>query len=452
MAQNSILFFLALLLSGWNVATVSACRYTVRDVAFVDLGDMPYRLFVYANEPANEPANETARGELAAAVRKVAQDTLVDANVIIEFVDTSPETDHPALKYATAVENFPAVIAVGPEEQTLILGEGLSADASTAAEQLGQLCKTFVDSPVRREMFEKLLSVHSVVLVVDGTDGDSSATTRDMVRQTIPQVEQSLEYLPKPIKEPPHMIHLTSQEAAEEKVLLWALGMNSSPTEATQVALLFGRGRKLGPILRFPEDPRRRFIQSLAVVGQDCECGLDRRWMQGPMVPHRWTTHDEKVAIEKLGFDPGNPLVKAEIDRILTRGPGSEGGRQAELEDSLKISPALSYQEIALDDLINEDTSRESVEESSRLVPTAEGGKRNPSLQSSATAGPPSQIVESELQEPFDTQSLKDAEGVNKKPAVSPPGSWSYFFLIGSALVVVTIGLFLLLRGGEAAA
>ena len=448
MARNSTLFFLSLLLSCWNVATVSACRYTVRDVAFVDLGDMPYRLFVYANETANE----TERGELAAAVRKVAEDTLVDANAIIEFVDTSPETDHPALKYAAAVEDFPAVIAVGPEEETLILAEGLSADESTAAEQLGQLCETFVDSPTRREMFEKLLSVHSVILVVDGTDVDSRATTRDMVRQTIPQVEQSLEYLPKPIKEPPHMIHLTPQEAATEKVLLWALGMNPGPTEATQVALLFGRGRKLGPVLRFPEDPRRRFIQSLAVVGQDCECGLDRRWMQGPMVPHHWTTNDEKVAIEKLGFDPGNPLVKAEIDRILTRGPGSEGGRQTELEDSLKIAPALSYQEIALDDLVTEDTPRDSVGESSSLAPTAEGGKKNPSLQSSATAGPPSQILESELQGPVNTQSLGDAEGANKKSAVSPPGSWSYFFLIGSALVVVTIGLFILLRGGEAAA
>jgi hypothetical protein len=122
------------------------------------------------------------------------------------------------------------------------------------------------------------------------------------------------------------------------------------------------------------------------------------------------------------------------------------------LEDSLKIAPALSYQEIALDDLVTEDTPRDSVGESSSLAPTAEGGKKNPSLQSSATAGPPSQILESELQGPVNTQSLGDAEGANKKSAVSPPGSWSYFFLIGSALVVVTIGLFILLRGGEAAA
>jgi hypothetical protein len=430
MARNSIIF-LVLFLSCWNVKVSFACRYTVRDVAFVDLGDIPYRLFVYANKGESEG--------LVAAVNSVAEDVLLDANAVIEFVDTSPKTEHPALKYATEVKDFPAVIAVGPEEETLVLKEGLSVNQAEVTEELRELCSVFIDSPVRREMFQKLPEVHSVILVVDGTDADANATTQEMVVQTIPQVEQSLEFLPKPIKEPPHMIHLTAQTAVEERVLLWALGMNPNPSEATQVALLFGRGRKLGPILRFPEDPRRRFIRSLAVVGQDCECGLDRRWMQGPMVPHLWTTKDEKVAIEKLGFDPGNPLVKAEIDRILTRGPGAEGGREAEIEDALKIAPALSYQEIALDDLVTDDVSQ--LPDATLSDPLSDQSTKK------VEVGVP-QILDSPPQSNT-KQNVERIDESSNDQVFSPPGNWSYFFLIGSAFIVVIIGLYILLRSGE---
>lgn len=438
MARNSIIF-LVMILSCWHVKASFACRYTVRDVAFVDLGDVPYRLFVFADE-----ANEAEAGELETSVSRIAEEVLLDANAVIEFVDTSPEIDHPAFKYATNVKHFPAVVAVGPEEETLILKEGLSTDASTAKNELNQLCQDFIASPARQEMFAHLLGVHSVILVVDGTNAASNEATHAIIQQTIPQVEQSLEFLPKPIKEPPHVVHLTAQAAAEENVLLWALGMDPNPTEATRVALLFGRGRKLGPILRFPEDPHRRLIRSLAVVGQDCECGLDRRWMQGPMVPHRWATSDEKVAIEQLGFDPGNPLVKAEIDRILTRGPGSDGGREAELEDALKIAPALSYQEIALDDLVTEETSPESEAVASPTAPASDGTEEN----LKAVVSPPSNA---QRQRPSAAPAER-VEQTGEEQGFSPPGNWSYLFLIGSALVVVTIGLWILLRNGEGSA
>ena len=48
MVRTSIIFLLVLL-SSWQVTAIHACRYTVRDVAFVDLGDAPYRLFVFAD-------------------------------------------------------------------------------------------------------------------------------------------------------------------------------------------------------------------------------------------------------------------------------------------------------------------------------------------------------------------------------------------------------------------
>ncbi len=41
------------------------------------------------------------------------------------------------------------------------------------------------------------------------------------------------------------------------------------------------------------------------------------------MIPHVWTEADESRVATSLGFDPGHPLVKAEMSRILSRGPSS---------------------------------------------------------------------------------------------------------------------------------
>ena len=65
-------------------------------------------------------------------------------------------------------------------------------------------------------MFSRLLGAHSVILMVEGNDQATNQNTQEMITQTIPQVEQSLEFLPKPIKEPPHVIQLTAEAAANE--------------------------------------------------------------------------------------------------------------------------------------------------------------------------------------------------------------------------------------------
>jgi hypothetical protein len=138
--------------------------------------------------------------------------------------------------------------------------------------------------------------------------------------------------------------------------LLWSLGVDL-PQEAspvTQIALLFGRGRKLGPVLRIPGSRQQDLWRSLGVVGADCECGLDRGWMCGPMVPHAWSTTDEAEAVAALGFDPGNPLVKAEISRILARGSWQYGNAESRQSSQLSqelLPPHLQLVEIDIDEL-----------------------------------------------------------------------------------------------------
>ena len=147
------------------------------------------------------------------------------------------------------------------------------------------------------------------------------------------------------------MIRFSPAEAQREKVLLWSLGVDLEQKSVTQIALLFGRGRKLGPVLQIPGSRQQDLWRSLEVVGNDCECGLDRSWMQGPMIPHDWSTSDEAEALAALGFDPGNPLVKAEISRILARGPLDPKQSQRSLEELLP--PQMQLGEIDIDALVS---------------------------------------------------------------------------------------------------
>ncbi len=70
----------------------------------------------------------------------------------------------------------------------------------------------------------------------------------------------------------------------------------------------------------------------LFVIGQDCECGLDHRWLQGTMLPARWTDEMQAKVAENLGFDPESPMIKMEMSWIVRRGsysyPGTPFGYQ----------------------------------------------------------------------------------------------------------------------------
>ena len=432
MRKPLILFFAGLLSLTWAHAA-TACRYTVRDVAFVDLGERPYQLFLFTKQAERIP--------LTASFEQAATEVFADANVVAEHLDLAQAPEHPSGKYAEELTEFPAVVLVAPDDRVLKLDWEISSNSTH--EDLLPLLETIVDSPTRRELVSKVCDVHSVILVIDGMDEQTNRKTLQMAEEAIPQVEEALEFMAKPIKNPPHLIHLSPPEAAREKVLLWSLGVDLRPSSPSQIALLFGRSRKLGPVLRFPEDPRHKFVGSLAVVGQDCECGLDRRWMQGLMVPHLWSTRDEAVATRKLNFDPGNPLVQAEIDRIITRGPGSEPGSRRDIDQANSIFPALSYQEIELDEVLPTPPTKNQEAAPAAAVEATPGQQEESAEQTDSKAGKTS-VARADAR-----TGLPLIATNTESPARSSSGHWALMLLAGSAALVVGIGLLVLLRKRE---
>ncbi len=91
--------------------------------------------------------------------------------------------------------------------------------------------------------------------------------------------------------------------------------------------------------------------ERLVMIGQDCECDLDRAWLKGPVLPGRWDRELQEIAARTLGFDPENPMVRTEVSRIVLRGEGDRS-RQARPTTAL----ALGYTEESVDTEVSDST------------------------------------------------------------------------------------------------
>lgn len=326
---------LAAVFIGWMAADCHACRYSVRDVAFVAYPDEYYRLYVYVDSDV---------GAWQAALAGVNENLLVETNIRARQVEVKPESDDVALKHVEelGLSEFPAAVLVNREGAA----RQIPLEGSSPNESVEAVCRWASDSPRRSEVIEELLRAHSVILLVEGPDAEQNRLAREWATEMITLVDQSLSFLPKPMKAGPKLVSISVDEQSAEWLFLWSLDISPEERDHTHLVVLMGRGRKVGPVLTLPGAERVELERALAVVGQDCECGLDRRWMQGEMIPHVWSEPTEQRAVTELGFDPGSPSVATEISRILSRPPSELGTGDVDLS----LSP-LGLQIIELEPL-----------------------------------------------------------------------------------------------------
>lgn len=300
-----------------------ACKYSVRDVAFVELTPQPYRLSFAHGVGVSADHLKWA---------SAASSQLLNSNVV--FGEPMMIKDTVSINMALRA----------PDDRNLVLLDDSSANIDEDA--IWAAFREIVTSPVRDEVFEHLLARHSVVLVIEGADAATNQRAAEMAGGAVKTTTDGMDKLPKPAGGPPHIITIANDKRAAERVLLFSLGVEQNHPDDAHIVLLMGRGRKLGPVLTVPGTTQMQIATNLSYVGADCECELDRSWMQGTMVPHVWGEEDEAAALKSLGFDPGNALVKSEIHRILLRGPGGEevaGEFNPQVTD-----PLLGYEEIEL--------------------------------------------------------------------------------------------------------
>ena len=194
-----------------------------------------------------------------------------------------------------------------------------------------------VSSPKREEILQHIIKSYCVVLLIQGKEADENKRVQEAVAGAIDEIARMMSQMTKSIKEPPRLILIPPELFSQERILLWSLGVNENEMSEPYVVVLYGRGRRIGPPLKGETITESGVFNILSVIGSACECGLDRKWVTGALLPLRWGEKLQSEAAKLLGFDAESPMVKTQISQIISLGPSSrtDEGTAEPLEGAL---------------------------------------------------------------------------------------------------------------------
>ncbi len=354
MNKLSKLFLVTCLWIFSQTLPVLACRFNVREVGFVDLGIVPYCLFGFVNQDTPE--------DIVSSFKEISSAVFMGGNIVIEIIDVDQQKDHPAMKCLDlwSIQSFPAAVLVSPDGQSLLVP--VTERNRPFQETLQLALDSILSSPKRKEILRQVSYTYGAVLLIEGADAQENKKAKEAVSAAIEQISSQMEFLPKPIEHSPVLIVLEQKSLSQEKILLWSLGLIAEEIKKPHAFVLYGRARWLGPMFIGEQIIEDNLASILFLIGADCECGFDQRWLQGTMLLVKWDEKLLELAIKTLEFDPENPMVKMEISWIVRRGyysyPGPpdfhrlDGGDESRLlatgedESVPKIQQVSSVQDV----------------------------------------------------------------------------------------------------------
>lgn len=344
-AWLAALFLLATLFRPFSA---SACRYSIRDTGFVDLDTESYSL---------ELAYPPAFAATAKLYTQAAAGLFLEANVGL----APKESATPWLRLSDNAGR----------SLDLAAGQPLPTDTTG----IGRLLESAVASPRREDIHREALRAYAVIVHVEGTDAADNERVRAAIATASAAIARQMPSMPKPVEVPPQLVTIPVTEQGAEAVLLWGLGFEPRLSPEARVAIVFGRGRRLGEPLEGALITRTVLQERLAMIGQDCECDLDRAWLKGPVLPGRWDRELQQLAAKTLGFDPENPMVRTEVSRIVLRG---EGDKAQSKKPTTAL--ALGYSEESVDAAATDSSAADenATETNSPTTPPGSNAPSNP--------------------------------------------------------------------------
>ncbi len=308
-----------------------ACRYTVREVGFADFGADAYHLWLFKDDRISD--------DEAALYQKISHAALLDANISAAVYDVRGGDSLGLLQFYHNVENGrPNAVLISPDKKSRLFFFDENKDFM---ESLWELLEEIVASPAREKLLQSIVPSYAVVYFIDGTDKKENKRLRREVENAVRHIRRIMQEMPKPAGRPPAVIRIKQNEVAEEEILLWSLGWQPAERSSPAVAVMYGRGRVMGALLKGDEITQKLIENMLRYVGADCECGLDRSWMLGTMIPLRWDSQRQAAVLQHYGFDAENPMVVSEMSQILSVAPNN---KEAQSRGNL-----YGYSESALD-------------------------------------------------------------------------------------------------------
>jgi hypothetical protein len=284
----------------------------VCEIGFADYGSDNYQLVLFDDGDVDENG--------VSLFKKTTFAALLDANIKSEVVEVSGK-EHEFLKYYSSFKKvgLPLSILISPEGEATPFN--LSKDKAEFRESVWRLLEDVTSSAIRIQSLNKIVQSYAVVLFIEGDNSSENEKALQEISSTIETIASTQKKMPKPFENPPVLIRLPKEQINNEKVLLWSLGWREEFTGKPVTAVLYGRGRLMGQLLSGELLQKSYLNNLLSLVGADCECGLDRSWILGRMMPLRWNNRRQKEVVKWRDFDAENPLVKAEMSQILSISP-----------------------------------------------------------------------------------------------------------------------------------
>ena len=413
-----------------------ACRYNVRETGFVDLGLEPYILYSFID--ANTPPDFTA------AFKEIAQDTLAESNLRVQIIDADRQKDHPAIKLLDPNDaSFPCAVLVSPD------GQSLPVSVTKPDKPFKKTVRSAIDeilvSPKRKEILLRVSKAYGIVLLLEGPDAGENEKAQKAASVAVEQVVSQMDYMPKPIAHPPELVVMDANSVANERVLLWSLGLEPNDVNEPVAIVIYGRARWIGPLFKGDEINEDDLASVLFVIGADCECGFDYRWLQGTMLPAKWDQKIHARAVKSLGFDPESPMIKMEISRIIGRGMGGYAYQGTPFGyQELIIEPETDLQD--LNDIQAPDEPNDPSPEPN-AVEVALQDPPEPNALAPAAHDPPEPNVTASLhQVPLEPNTAKPVSDSATIPGTYAPLRSAAILTIALFALVVIIGIAILAR------
>ena len=293
-----------------------ACRYSVRDVGFVEIHPDPYRLRFFGDSVGSATGIDN--------LLPIARIALEGSNIVAEAADLDDFAGHPGAEYVEGALQKGSIALLLESPDLEIRPRPIPDSPSPDSQFWSSSLESLVSSPVRERYLERMHEIYGAILFIESEDEQANDKARATTEEAVKKTKDYMTQIPKPVNEPPEVFAIPND--GSEGILLWSLGIEDRRTP--HVAVLFGRGRRIGEVLSGGDITPENLFEILSVVGLDCECGLDRSWMQGTCVPLRWDEETQEKTARALDFDPENPMVKMEISQILSQ--GGTGTRRAE--------------------------------------------------------------------------------------------------------------------------
>ncbi len=296
---------LILTLAGFTFQS-EACRFTVREIGFSVLSQTNYSLVVVDGSASwNQPEFK--------AMKEIAR----ESNIQILLLDPKADASNPLLTKAKELRmSFPNAFLCRPDKEIYPLFDSSSDYNRTTLKNL--FIKEVIQSPVRKQLLEGIHNTFAYVISIDGNDEARNQKAKQCIEEACKRVKDIMPLMPKEVENPPCILTLPAKNREQERILLWSLGMGTTSDEPHAI-VVYGRGRFMGSALSYEQIQEETVYRYLAMIGADCECNLDRKWMLGTQLPLLWDGKVRQNLAKSLNFDVDNPSILAEMSRIMTK-------------------------------------------------------------------------------------------------------------------------------------